>query len=80
LNVGVISASSLANAFQNAQNIAKLSSGEAVMFTWGSTTRGRRTYLGVADDSPGNVDDDFLVLTPRKNFDSGALNVGDFFI
>jgi Ca2+-binding RTX toxin-like protein len=87
-NVGVISAGSLSDAFRQAQNdkdvltdgAQTLATGEAVLFTWGSTVRGQRTYLGVADGDPIDVTNDFLVLTPNRQFAIGSLDVQAFFL
>jgi hypothetical protein len=87
-NVGVLTAASLAQAFGLAQadidpltvGAQALAPGQAVMFTWGSSTRSQRTYLGVADADTGSVTNDFLVLTPQAQFAIGSLDVQAFFL
>jgi Ca2+-binding RTX toxin-like protein len=88
-NVGVITgASSLAQAFGLAQadidpltaGAQPLAPGQAVMFTYGSTTKTQRTYLGVADADTGSVTNDFLLLTPQAQFAIGSLDVQAFFL
>ena len=87
-NTGVIIAGSLAAAFQQAQadknllttGAQALDPGEAVMFTWGSSSRSRRTYLGVADATTGSVNDDFLFLAPQRDAAIGSLAVQSYFL
>jgi hypothetical protein len=87
-NVGVITAASRDQAFALAQadidpltaGAQALTPGQAVMFTWGSSTRSQRTYLGVADADTGSVTNDFLVLTPKAQFAIGSLDVQAFFL
>jgi hypothetical protein len=86
-NVGTISASSLANAMIAAQadkdlltsGADALAAGEAVMFTWGATSRGQRTYIAVADTNLSDTTNDWLVLTPLSQNSVGSLDVQSYF-
>jgi Ca2+-binding RTX toxin-like protein len=87
-NVGLVSATSLAAAFANARaDVDRITAGNqplaigaAVMFNWGATTRGRRTYLAVADADTATDSGDFLFMTNQTQNAIGSLDVQAFFV
>jgi hypothetical protein len=87
-NVGVINAASLSNAFAAAQadkdilgtGAQALLPGEAVMFTWGTSSRNRRTFIAVADADTSSTSIDFLLNTPQSSYAIGSLDPQSFFL
>jgi hypothetical protein len=85
-NVGIVTAASLTQAFEISKSdkdlltsdAQPLSPNEAIMFTWGLTSRGRRTYVGVTTNND-DITRDFLIVTPSVSNTIGSLNVLNFF-
>ena len=88
-NAGVINAASVTAAFATAQadkdvlgtGAQALLPGEAVMFTWGTSTRNRRTFLAVADANTSSISNDFLLNTPQNSsYAIGSIDPQAFFL
>ncbi|MFO7628485.1 MAG: Calx-beta domain-containing protein, partial [Prochlorococcaceae cyanobacterium] len=86
-NVGVVEAGSLQLALESAfrdkdllsQGDQALAAGEAVTIVWGSTIRGRRTYMAIADADSTSLTDALVIQLPNGSQPIGALAPSSLF-